>query len=94
MHNDCDYNHQQSEINFWLPLTDVFGSNTMWVESEENKNDFHPVTLKYGEYISFYGNKCRHYTIPNVTDKTRMSLGMYGYLRVCIGIYVSMYICE
>jgi hypothetical protein len=30
MHNDCNYNHQPSEINFWLPLTDVFESNTMW----------------------------------------------------------------
>jgi hypothetical protein len=48
MHNDCDYNHQPSEINFWLPLTTVFGSNTMWVESEENKGDFHPLTMKYG----------------------------------------------
>lgn len=30
MHNDMNYNHQPSEINFWLPLTDVFESNTMW----------------------------------------------------------------
>jgi hypothetical protein len=74
MHNDRDYNHQPSEINFWLPLTNVFGSNTMWVESEENKGDFRPLTMKYGEYCSFYGNKCRHYTIPNDSDKTRVSL--------------------
>lgn len=74
MHNDCDYNHQPSEINFWLPLTSVFGSNTMWVESEENKGDFHPLVLKYGEYCRFYGNKCRHFTIPNDSDRTRISL--------------------
>ena len=74
MHNDCNYNHQPSEINFWLPLTNVFGSNTMWVESEENKGDFHPLTMKYGEYVRFYGNKCRHYTIPNDSSKTRVSL--------------------
>ena len=74
MHNDRDYNHQPSEINFWLPLTTVFGTNTMWVESEENKGDFHPLTMKYGEYVSFYGNKCRHYTVPNDSDRTRVSL--------------------
>ena len=87
MHNDCDYNHQPSEINFWLPLTSVFGSNTMWVESEENKGDFHPLTMKYGEYCSFYGNKCRHFTVPNDSDRTRVSLdfraGIYSFIMFC-----------
>ena len=74
LHNDCSYNHQPSELNFWLPLCDVFGTNALWVESEENKGDFHPLTMTYGQYSRFYGNKCRHFTHPNDTGKTRVSL--------------------
>ena len=74
LHNDCAYHHQPSELNFWLPLCDVFATNSLWVESEENLGDFHPLTMPYGSYARFYGNKCRHLTFPNDTGKTRVSL--------------------
>ena len=49
LHSDNEYGHQDGEINFWLPLTDAFGSNTLWAESEPNKGDFHPFELQYGQ---------------------------------------------
>eukprot|EP01038_Epipyxis_sp_PR26KG_P007790 gene7790-10584_t len=74
LHNDRDYNHQPSEINFWLPLSDAFGNNSLWVESEPNKGDFKPLNLHYGQYCRFYGNQCRHFTFRNNTNTTRVSL--------------------
>jgi hypothetical protein len=33
-HCDADYFHQPHELNFWLPCTPAYGSNTRWLESE------------------------------------------------------------
>jgi hypothetical protein len=74
MHHDCDYHHQPSELNFWLPLSPVFSTNSLWAESAPDKGDFRPFEMTPGEYVRFYGNKCRHMTFPNDTGKTRVSL--------------------
>jgi hypothetical protein len=75
LHNDCDYHHQPSEINFWLPLTnEVFDSNSLWVESSPGLGDFHPLELKYGQVTRFYGNQCRHYASDNRTGISRVSI--------------------
>ena len=74
LHNDKDYHHQPSELNFWIPLTSTFGNNSLYVESEPDKGDFHPLVLKYGEFCKFYGNQCRHFTYPNNTNSTRVSV--------------------
>ena len=47
MHNDEDYHHQPSELNFWLPLSDVFGTNSLWVESQPKLGKF-----AYSDYHS------------------------------------------
>jgi hypothetical protein len=73
-HCDADYNHPAGEINFWVPLTRVWGNNGFWVESSPGKGDFHPIgTLKYGDIFRFYGNKCQHYNNANDTGSTRVS---------------------
>lgn len=75
LHNDRDYHHQPSELNFWLPIAErCFESNSLWVESQPNLGDFHPLNLEYGEYCRFYGNLCRHRTVPNNSNHTRVSL--------------------
>ncbi|EKX50365.1 hypothetical protein GUITHDRAFT_104173 [Guillardia theta CCMP2712] len=74
MHTDMEYHHQPSEINFWLPLSPVWDTNSLWIESEPGKGDFHPIELEYGSFCRFYGNQCRHFTKPNLTQKTRVSL--------------------
>lgn len=69
-HSDQDYSgHQPAEINFWLPLTTVSGTNSLWLESEPQKGDFQDVRLKYGQLLKFNGYQCQHYTLPN-TDAT------------------------
>ena len=75
MHRDADFaNHESGEINFWVPFVDVFGSNTLWCESLPGKGDFEPFELKAGEGKRFDGNGCRHYTMANRTDVTRVSI--------------------
>ena len=75
MHCDRDYpNHQAAEINFWLPLTNVFESNSLFVESEPGKGDFQPLKLRYGQFLKFDGHDCRHYTVHNETQTCRVSI--------------------
>ena len=52
----------------------AYGNNTLWVESEPDFGDFHPLEMRYGQCCRFYGNLCRHHTQPNDTNQTRMSL--------------------
>eukprot|EP00040_Diaphanoeca_grandis_P003280 m.24485 g.24485 ORF g.24485 m.24485 type:complete len:290 (-) comp14619_c0_seq1:93-962(-) len=73
-HCDADYGHQQGQLNFWLPLVPVDGANTLWCESTPGLGDFAPFVCGYGECVRFYGNACRHYTMPNTTNTTRVSL--------------------
>ena len=72
-HKDRDYNHGTTEINFWLPLVDVWGNNSVWVESEEDKADYHPARLSYGEYLRFDGANLMHGNRINDTSQTRVS---------------------
>ena len=73
-HCDADYHHQQNEINFWLPITRSFGNNTLWSESAPGREDFRPFEHDVGEMKQFWGNQCVHYTVPNDTDHTRITV--------------------
>eukprot|EP00290_Baffinella_frigidus_P055426 CAMPEP_0180346716 /NCGR_PEP_ID=MMETSP0989-20121125/4023_1 /TAXON_ID=697907 /ORGANISM="non described non described, Strain CCMP2293" /LENGTH=306 /DNA_ID=CAMNT_0022335869 /DNA_START=119 /DNA_END=1036 /DNA_ORIENTATION=+ len=74
LHKDSDYErHVDTEINIWVPVTDVFGANTLHTESEPGKGDFHPLECSYGQLVRFWGNQCRHHTVANSTDATRVS---------------------
>jgi hypothetical protein len=73
IHCDGDYGHPAEEINFMLTITGQEGSNSVFAESEPNKGDFVSVTINRGQFVSFYGNQCRHYNIKNTTGKTRIS---------------------
>ncbi|KAL7566733.1 hypothetical protein ACA910_017785 [Epithemia clementina (nom. ined.)] len=74
-HNDAEYGHQNGELNFWLPLTDSTKTGVdLWCESEYNVGDFHPISAKVHEIISFHGSSCRHYVNANTSHNTRVSL--------------------
>jgi len=72
-HKDRDYNHTQGEINCWLPFTDTYGTNTIWMESEEDKGDYKPYDVKYGEVLIFDGVNLYHGNKTNEEDSTRVS---------------------
>ena len=71
-HRDRDYNHPIDEINFWVPITKAFNTNTIWIESSFDKKDFSPIKLPLGNMLIFdsglmHGNKI------NTENKTRLS---------------------
>lgn len=74
-HCDSDYFHQPNEVNIWVPLSDgVAGSNTLWAESAPGRADFRPFELGPGQAVRFWGHSCEHYTVPNTTAATRVSI--------------------
>jgi hypothetical protein len=71
-HRDRDYNHPLEEINIWVPITDAYETNTIWLESSFDKGDYAPVNMSFGEMLLFdsgltHGNKI------NQENKTRLS---------------------
>lgn len=72
-HCDADYCHQPNEVNWWVPLGPVYGSNSLWIESRPAKRDFRPVEANNGSAFQFYGNQCEHFTCANRTEHTRVS---------------------
>lgn len=73
-HRDSEYGHLSEEINFWLPLTPVSGSNSLSVESLPDVGDYHAFEAEPGELFRWWGSECRHYAAPNSTETTRVSL--------------------
>lgn len=72
-HLDSTYNHQSGTINFWLPVTKAFDTNTMWVESVAGSGDYQPVNLQPGEFLQFDATVLRHGNLCNMTGRTRVS---------------------
>ena len=73
-HKDRQYNHNQQEINFYLPFTDAFDTNTIWAESEEDKGDYAPIETKYGEFVMWNGINLMHGNKVNKTNASRVSV--------------------
>jgi hypothetical protein len=76
-HSDCEYGHQDGEMNFWMPLTkSARTKTTLWVESEPGTSDFRPPpkVLDYSNIGVFFGSYCRHFVPPNATPHTHVSL--------------------
>jgi len=72
-HRDSDYNHPTEEINFIVPLTKAYGTNTIWAESVPGLKDFRPFIMDVGDIVQFDGNKCVHGNKANTTGVTRVS---------------------
>ncbi|HWT13200.1 MAG TPA: StrG-like protein [Allosphingosinicella sp.] len=72
-HKDQEYGQRPNTINVWLPVTKVYGSNSMYVESYPGLSDFTPVELEYGQALIFYGTDLLHGTLDNVSGGTRIT---------------------
>ena len=75
-HYDSDnrHNHPNGEINFIIALTDMFDTNSIWIEKTPRFNDYVPVILNEGECICMNGNICSHFNKINETNYSRLSL--------------------
>ena len=75
-HYDSDElgKHPIGEKNFLIPITSMFGTKSLFIESEPGKNDFKGIDLSYGEILFFNGNTCTHYNEINLENTLRISL--------------------
>jgi ectoine hydroxylase-related dioxygenase (phytanoyl-CoA dioxygenase family) len=72
-HKDKKYKHNMEEINFFLPFTDAYDTNTIWAETEEDRGDYTPINALYGDLVMWYGSKLTHGNKINTTSNTRVS---------------------
>jgi len=73
-HRDKNYSHSRHEVNFYLPLTKAWETNTIWSESEYDKKDFQPMEADVGEVIMWNGALLTHGNKINDTGKSRVSV--------------------
>eukprot|EP01052_Picozoa_sp_SAG31_P048434 SAG31_NODE_10133_length_1179_cov_1.348148_1_plen_258_part_00 len=60
-HRDEMYLRQPFEINIWLPLSPVSGTNSLWVESRRDAGDLHPLVIQeFGQCVRFWGSQVMH----------------------------------
>ena len=77
-HADVAYGHHACSVNFYVPLTQIFGTNSLFIESSRGEGDFHPLFAEGVEEGAnrvkhFAGALCSHWTTENKTAKTRTS---------------------
>ena len=73
-HKDSAYNHGTSEVNFWMPFVHTNEQNTIWMESREDKGDYRPYKVNYGEILVFSGANLYHGNKNNDSGQTRVSV--------------------
>jgi len=73
VHADCNYGFQAGNVNFYLPLVTISGSNSLAIESAKGKEDWHFLQLDYGQLHRFHGAICAHFTPENTSPDTRVS---------------------
>lgn len=69
-----DWAKQVNEVNYYLPFTDTNKYNTFWVESEEDKADYKPALVNYGEILEWDGANLMHGNVVNKSEFTRVSV--------------------
>jgi hypothetical protein len=72
-HTDFEVTGRKDQITVWVPFTDAFDTNTIWMESDYGKGDYAPVHVKYGEALLFDGNCLSHGSVSNATELSRLS---------------------
>jgi hypothetical protein len=80
LHKDSDFGHHFSEINFIIPITKMFDTNSVYFEPEINSNvsfeNYKTLQLETDEFFVGKLNQLKHYNKMNQTEKTRISLDL------------------
>jgi hypothetical protein len=73
-HTDAQYHHPAGELTFWLPLTDAFGTNSVWVE--DDAHHLRPFVAQPGQMVAFEAVSRRHGNLVNTTGRARVSFDL------------------
>ena len=77
-HKDKHYRDEEwadkvQELNYFVPLTKAYGTNTIWAETQEDLGDFQEIRANYGECVEWSATKLTHGNKQNITSVTRVS---------------------
>jgi hypothetical protein len=73
-HRDADYGVPPNAVNLWLPVTKVFGANSLWIGGRDQRGqDATPIDLEIGQALFFNGSQRWHGSVWNTTGHTRVS---------------------
>ena len=72
-YRDEKWANQVRELNYFLPLTKAYGTNTIWAETEEDLGDYREIRADYGECVEWCATKLTHGNKQNITRNTRVS---------------------
>ena len=70
---DEEHAHPLGEINFILPITKMFDTNSIWCETGIGSNNFEPFETDINQFVKFNGNRRKHGNKFNKTKQTRFS---------------------
>ncbi|KAG7371811.1 glycerol-3-phosphate cytidylyltransferase [Nitzschia inconspicua] len=73
-HADVAYGHHPCSVNFYVPLTRIGGTSSLFLESRPGAEDWHSLEGNLGNAKHFAGAICMHWTTDNTTPFTRVSL--------------------
>lgn len=66
--------HPLGERNFLIPITSMYNTNRLFIESHPGSSDFEGMTMEYGNLLVFNGNRCTHFNKVNIEPTLRISL--------------------
>lgn len=73
-HRDREYGLPSDSINLWIPVTNVWGANSLWIGGTKLLGrDALPVTARYSQALCFNGADRWHGAIWNTSGVTRVS---------------------
>jgi hypothetical protein len=72
-HRDKERGQRSDMVNLWLPITNVWGNNSLWVEKAPETGNLVPLELEYGEAVIFRAADLLHGSVFNDTGYTRVS---------------------
>lgn len=75
-HKDADFGHDEDEINFIVPLTAMYDSNSIYYETNIESNKFMNLKLDISQMFQGYLNQLHHYNKRNETKHTRISFDL------------------
>merc|ERR1712039_298492 len=75
-----------------MGLTDIWGTNSLWLESAPGSEDWHAIQASYGRLKRFWGGSCTHFTVTNTTPSSRVSLDFRCVVGTCFETESNQYI--
>ena len=80
LHSDSMFGHNEHEMNFIVPITPMFSTNSIYYEPFIDSNiipqEYENLILNPDEFMQVYFNKLKHCNKVNQTNKTRISFDM------------------